>query len=752
MRFTILAAPGSDPGDARARASAVVAVDGPERSAAAARACADRFVLLLAPGSRPLPGAFGGLSASLGDRTGVLGGGSQTGGVRAYGWMLAPALWSPLPFELVPIAAPLGEAGVEGRVRGPVDVVATGMILADRRLLLEPLPADPVAAAVELCARARDAGLDVVCRPSFACATVGGDADDRGRAAALRALAERRPGLCGRHRMPPGFARAAVDREVRLARGRRLRVRVPVPPVAVLVHGAGAELAARRAAELAPNLTVRAVGDPAAALRDHMRVRRDGYVLLAAAGHVPDAAGFSALLEAIESAPFVALAAPDAAALDGTCVLVAPARFPGHIEAAGPTAATAVASLVAAAAALRRAVRAPGFVAADTPPPAVRGATIVFLASSDPEIAKLTLGAVVESSRSSDEIVAVCPTGAQTTRRILAAYPQIHVEPDDGDPLLAHAANRAIGAARGALVALIADDVLLPTGALDRLRDAFARIPALGAAFPAVPGAGGGEGVVDVRYADLAQLRTIAEQRAGTRAREAEPIDLGVTPAVVVAREAFEVIGGIAPAFGPTRRGIADLVQRLRAAGYAVVRCDDALVHRFEAQISHSMIAAADDQQPAPVADAAAIARGFDPAQRVPFVPSMASPRAGASHAIAVPVGNPLELERAAVFVAAAARAFDARAPVRVHVLLDGSIGPGETAARLRPVLTSGGRAIDAALAVRVERVPDLAAWRSALEPGVRAFVAAGHERAELAGLPAVAPETLGNLLRPVPR
>ncbi len=755
MRFTILAAPGSDPGDARPRASAVVTAGDPAAVAAAARAAADRYVLLLAPGARPLPGAFGGLSTALGERTGVLGGAAHAGGARSFGWMLAPAPWSPLPFELVPLAAQAGEPGADALVRGPVDVVAPGMILADRALLAEPLPEDPVAAAVELCARARAAGLDVVCRPSFAFDAVPPDRDDRGRAAALRAVAERRPELTGAHRLPPAARGSAIEREVRLGGGGRVRARLPFPPLTVLVHGAGAELAARRARDLAPAATARAVDDPAAALRAEMRLRTDRYVLLASAGELPGAAEFAALVEAIESDPFVALAAPDAAALFGGCVLVAPARFPAHIEAAGTSAAAAVASLVDAAAALRRAVRAPGFTAAVAPPAAPRSAGIVFLASSTPELLRMTLGAVVESSRAGDEIVAVCAASAQTTRRAVEAYPQIRVEADEVDPLLAAAANRAIGAVRGELVVLVADDVLLPAGALDRVRDAFARVPALGAAFPAVPGAPGGEAAFAVQYADIGQLQTLAAERARTRSRATEPIDVGVTPAVAVAREAFDVVGGIDPGLGPTRRGIAELITRIRAAGYVVVRCDDALVHRFDAATSQSVLAAADARSAAPAADPAAIAAGFDPARRVPFAPAAGGGRAdavhaGTSHAIAVPVGGAAELERAAVFVAAAARAFDATSPVRVHVLLDGSVGAGDAAALLRPVLAAGGRPIDAALAVRVERVTDLAAWRAALEPGVRALVAAGHERPALAGLAAVAPQALPDLLRAV--
>ena len=215
---------------------------------------------------------------------GVIGGATHAAGTRAFGWMLAPAPCGPLPFDLVALAAPVAEAGADARVRGAIDVVAPGMLLAARELLLEPLPGDPVAALVELCARARATGRDVVCRPAFACEAPRLDADDRGRFTALRALAERRPELTGMHRLPAAARRTHAEREVRLDGGRRMHVRIALPPLTVLVHGQGAQLAARRARELAPVVHARAVDDAAAALRAEMRVRGDRYVLAVVGG------------------------------------------------------------------------------------------------------------------------------------------------------------------------------------------------------------------------------------------------------------------------------------------------------------------------------------------------------------------------------------------------------------------------------------------------------------------------------------
>jgi hypothetical protein len=753
VTFTILTRPGSDPGAAHARGWTVVDVDGSHDVVAAAQASCDDFIVLLGAGARPAPNAFGGLTAALGPRTGVLGGATLAGATRHFGWMLAPPCGGPLPFELVPIAAPAGTAGIDASVRGAVDVVAPGMLVVARALLLQALPAEPVAALVELCARARDAGLEVNCRSSFACEAPLPDADDRGRCAALRAVAEARPQLRGLHRLPSGLRYTAIERRQRAVGGYRSRTRIPMPNITILVHGAGAAAAAARARTLAaPVARAYATQAPADALRAELRVRGDRYVLVADASHLPDAAGLQTLVEALESEPFVALVAPDRRALDGSCVLLAPGRFPQHVQAGGASLAAALGSLTAAADTLRRAVSAAGYVRTAPVPRAAPPATIVFLAASLPEITRLTLDATIAAAHASDELVAVCAANADTARRALAMYPQLRVELDPADPLLVDAANRALSAARHELVALVADDVLLPGAALDRLRAAFARIPTLGAAFPAVAGAATGEGAFDLNYADIAELREVAARRERERARECEPIDIAAAPAFVVSRAALDAVGGIDPALGPTGLGIADLATRLRAAGYGVVRCDDALAHRFDPAVSRNPAAAASAQQPAPVADAAAISGGFDPARRVAF--ARGTPAAAAappSHVVAVPVADAAELERAASFLAAAARAFDVNSPVRVDVLLDGAVAPAEVAARLRTILAATGKPMEATLAVRVERSADLAVWRrSTQDAGLRAVLAAGHERAALAGLACVKAAVLSELLEAV--
>jgi hypothetical protein len=748
VRFTILAAPGSDPGEARARASAVVDVAQPAELAAAARAASDRYLLLLAAGARPLPGAFGALRTALEGGATVVGGATHTEVWRHYGWMLAPSPTSPLPFEAIPILVPHGEAGAETHLRGPIDVPSRGMVLAERELLLEPLPAEPLAALVELGARARAAGGHVSCLPAFACTALPEDADDRGRLSALRALADVRPELIGHARLPIGVRRRIVEREVRFDGGLRRRLRMPLPPLTVLIHGAGAERAARRARELPAVVAARAVDDPAEALRAELRVRGDRNVLVTQAARLPEPSALADLVERLEDAPFVAAAAPDAAGLRGDCVLLAVGRFPAHLEPRGASLEAALDSLLRGAEQIGRAVRVPGHSALDRAPEPRRTARVVFLAASSPEILRTSLDAAVATLRTGDEIVAVCAAAHQTARGILEANALVRIELDDADPLLADGVNRALADGPG-LVFLISDDVLVTTGTLDRLRAAFTRIPALGAALPAVPAAAGGEGVHAVSYTDLAEMRLLADRRERDLARDCVPIDLAVTPAIAIAREALDAVGGIDPAFGPTQRGIADLVARIRAAGYTVVRCDDTLVHRFDEAASHNAAAAANAQQPLVAApDRATLAQGFDPARRVPFERPAHASATTISQGIVVPIGDAAELERALPYLASAAAAFSVDDPVRVYVVLDGELPNAAATARIRAVLVAGGRPLIQSVTVRVERSADLAEWRERIDPSVRLVIAAGHQRTALADLDPLAASALGTLLR----
>ena len=299
LDFALLAAPGSDPGAARSRACRIVTVDGPADVAAAARAAREPYLLLLAPGARAAAGRLRRAARGARRRASACWAARRhAAGERHFGWMLAPAA-GPLPFELAPSSPPRARPAPMRWCAARSTWSHRGCSWRRASCCSSRCPPSRVAALSNSArARARPAATSIV-PARFACEAPAAGLDDRGRAAALRALAERRPELVGAHRLPPAVRRVGVERELRLEGGRRVRIRRPMPPLTVLVHGPGAEHAARRARDLAPRGCARS-HDPAAALRAELRVR--GRPLRAGRARrprVPDAAEFDALVEAL---------------------------------------------------------------------------------------------------------------------------------------------------------------------------------------------------------------------------------------------------------------------------------------------------------------------------------------------------------------------------------------------------------------------------------------------------------------------
>ena len=378
-----------------------------------------------------------------------------------------------------------------------------------------------------------------------------------------------------------------------------------------------------------------------------------------------------------------------------------------------------------------------------------------------PRSSRMTLDALVAARRAATTSSSRSAPPARTpTQRILAAYPQVRIEADAADPLLTDAREpRDRRSADRELVVLVADDVLL---ASRRARPAARRVRAHPGARRRVsrrPGAPGGEGVVDV---DVRRPRAVARARrtarGAARARELEPIDLAVTPAGRVSRAALEAVGGIDPALradaardrrpraAPARRRIRRRALRRRARAPLRRRTSRAIRPPPPARSSRS----------APL-DAGAIARGFDPAAARR---RSRARRCGACRGTRSASTTPSRF-RSPTRPSSSARP---RFLPRPRARSTRGAGPGARAARRRasrrptPSRGSGrcsprsGQPMDATVAVRVERVADLAAWRAALDRG-RARRRRGRPRARRARRRprTVAAASLRELLEPAP-
>ena len=173
--------------------------------------------------------------------TEIVGGRAHLPTGDSFGSMLAPERFGPFPFRLTPMLTLPNEKNIASLFDGAIDVVASGLVVITRSLFVELQGFDSifegVYALTDLCLRARARGVVVRCDPTIVFTR---DRDDR----EPRRLYESMTELSARHRAfathhePLGVRKRGISREVRLAGGVRMRLRKPVPPISIIVHGA----------------------------------------------------------------------------------------------------------------------------------------------------------------------------------------------------------------------------------------------------------------------------------------------------------------------------------------------------------------------------------------------------------------------------------------------------------------------------------------------------------------------------------
>jgi hypothetical protein len=367
---------------------------------------------------------------------------------------------------------------------------------------------------------------------------------------------------------------------------------------------------------------------------------------------------------------------------------------------------------------------------------------LIFIAASKPTVVEQTVRAAL-GQNAGGATIAVYPAAAATVERLLAGYTAIRLAPDASDVQLAIGLNQALGSCTSEGIAIVRDDAQLPHGVLERLADAFRRLPALGIAVPRVGGSDRPESLPDLGYRSSAEMQLLYDRRAESFAREAMLLDFATAPVMVVRREALEVVGGFDESFGFSRCGVEDFSRRVRAANFLIACCEDAYAHLFPAEEAQSLVANLDT---APFLRAAfgrrwSAVRGFDPENdRVPLRAASAQTVAASTRTVAVrvllPVRDEAEWRRAKPLLAELAFAYRVHDPVEVAVGLDGTFDLQSAVSALRELLIASGVPMEDTLNVAVDVVEDFAAWRDASENSIRVE---GLEREELLALPVVA-------------
>jgi hypothetical protein len=693
----------------------------------------------------PVVDAFGALARTLAKEPAVVGGRALVGGEQRFGMMFGAPRWGPDPVELSAISAPESLGTVVDAMRGPMDAPARGLVIVGApfvRRLDDEL--DPCALHLDLGLHARRTGDAVWCEPRMTFATAPDPPDVvRNMPRLLRKAGTAWPGG-PLHRDPPGPRERLIGREVRVAGNIRGYERRPYPPASLLVVGQAPAktVAALRAACNAADATTCNPND-VALLRRRLTVTSDRYLAVVPADARFTRADFVALVERLEHSGRHALAVTNARAPFGPAV-VHLGRIAGGDELAGTTVADAIADAVTRLPAQRLFATGPeGTIVPSQLPPIVRPPTLSFimLAASKPNATRQTFDALSQAI-GTNRAVAIIAAGAATSRRILAAWPETVIVEDEVDPNLGTALNRVLGEVESDLVLIVRDDAHIPKGAVRRLHEAFGRIAGLAAAVPRVNTPELAEALTGITYRDLNDMESFTERRAALYAREAQLVPLSAAPVLMLSRAALQRIGGFDPALAFTRFGIVDFTRRLTLANLPLARCEDAFAHVFDPDSSGSLLGASDT--------AAALAAiyerrwsdrsAFEPERdRVPLggpaTPPAAAPAAGPAFTVLLPLADEVEWEAVRSTVTALATTFTIADPVEIVVGVDGPFGVQRAARALHEILTTAPVPLERTIAIRIEPVADLAAWRDATAHPVRLAATA---RPELAGLPAI--------------
>jgi ATP-binding cassette, subfamily B, bacterial len=211
-------------------------------------------------------------------------------------------------------------------------------------------------------------------------------------------------------------------------------------------------------------------------------------------------------------------------------------------------------------------------------------ASVIVPVSDDLVRARLALESVLANTAELPyEVVVVDNGSADPTREYLdvlaARNPHVRVIRTQGSLGFADAYNLGVGASNGTFLVFLASDVIVTPGWLPALAERLDD-PAVGIAGPATNGHGAAP-EAEAEYRTYGELLRFARERAEANGgRPAIDVEAAEMSCAGVRRDVLEAIGELdGDGDGGASAGEA-YVQRVRAAGYRVVRVEELFVHR----------------------------------------------------------------------------------------------------------------------------------------------------------------------------
>jgi GT2 family glycosyltransferase len=417
------------------------------------------------------------------------------------------------------------------------------------------------------------------------------------------------------------FAAAAsqgrVMRTLRAAYGEDIEVADPLPRSAAVVLGRPADPAAferaLRACALGFDEIVHADGAEAQARAQAvLRNRGDRYVAFVDAASVLPRGWFDALVAALEHDPLAAFATFAPRGLDARATVVAASRIPecdrlepfetlhgaladlalrvgrergrGVVRVAEPLALLPPAPEDAAFRARHGCGPAEAEISLVPAAPRFSGiASIIMLSWNAPEFTRMAVESIRAVTRYPHEIIVVDNGSDVPTLAILA-----ELEAEHGVRVVYNGRNLGFGAgmnvgmahARGDVLVILNNDVIVTAGWLEDLVGALERRRSVGCSAPRSNRVASAA-QVEPQYVDTAGMhRWAAERRRGLAGR-GHLADRVVGFCMCLDRKVIDGIGGFDPRYGMGNFEDDDLSVRIRGAGWQMFVCDDVFIHHF---------------------------------------------------------------------------------------------------------------------------------------------------------------------------
>jgi GT2 family glycosyltransferase len=205
--------------------------------------------------------------------------------------------------------------------------------------------------------------------------------------------------------------------------------------------------------------------------------------------------------------------------------------------------------------------------------------SIVIPSWNAPDLTRAAIESIRRNTRAPYEIIVVDDGSADTAVQSLREITGIELISHPANCGYARACNTGLAAARGSHVVLLNADVIVSAGWLDRLLDAFARDPLVGASVPRSNNVRGHQRLAEAAYATLGEMEVFAAKRARAYARRHYRTNRASTFCMCISRAVIEEVGGLDPVYAANSYEDDDYCLRVRAAGFAIVVCEDAFVH-----------------------------------------------------------------------------------------------------------------------------------------------------------------------------